>query len=267
LNMDATNDSAEEAINMKAEMLAIVLSLGLITFASTAPAQQLERPDTIQSFRAGRTPNWLAFDGANIWVTNSDADIVTKLRASDGAPQGQFFAGHNPQWITFDGVNIWVSDSSFGGNLSKLRASDGTPLDTIPNLGTPEGIAWDGANIWVAGFVTGIVTKIRGSDDVVLSASVSNRGESSSTVLISGSQTALAIQLPSYAQATARISASFPSAIGPLISFSTGGKSGWPTITTVPSPSSVPATASFKAPSPSVTFPGVSPSTAPVSGA
>src|SRR6266481_7114095 len=156
------------ARTMTLAILAIELSLGLITFALSAPAQQLDRPDTIQSFRAGRTPNWLAFDGANIWVTNSDSHMVTKLRASDGARQGSFPAGGHPQWITFDGTDIWVSDSSFGGNLIKLRASDGTLLFTVPDVGTPEGTAWDGANIWVAGFVTGRVTKIRGSDGAVL---------------------------------------------------------------------------------------------------
>ena len=51
-----------------------------------------------------------AFDGANIWVTNSDSDSVTKLRASDGAVLGNFKVGKAPDGVAFDGTNIWVTN-------------------------------------------------------------------------------------------------------------------------------------------------------------
>jgi len=37
------------------------------------------------SFAVGSYPNGVAFDGANIWVSNGNNGTVTKLRASDGA--------------------------------------------------------------------------------------------------------------------------------------------------------------------------------------
>ena len=52
----------------------------------------------------------VAFDGANIWVTNGDG-LITKLRASDGKMLGTFFVGNCPDGIAFDGANIWVTGS------------------------------------------------------------------------------------------------------------------------------------------------------------
>ena len=37
------------------------------------------------TFALGNTPEGVAFDGANIWVSNVNSSTVTKLRAADGA--------------------------------------------------------------------------------------------------------------------------------------------------------------------------------------
>jgi hypothetical protein len=58
----------------------------------------------------------VAFDGANVWVTN--AESVTKLRASDGALLGTFnidAAGG----VAFDRANVWVTSES-SGTVTKL---------------------------------------------------------------------------------------------------------------------------------------------------
>jgi len=50
----------------------------------------------------------VAFDGVNIWVTNSSSNTVSKLRGSDGVTLGTFSVGSNPLGVAFDGANIWV---------------------------------------------------------------------------------------------------------------------------------------------------------------
>jgi DNA-binding beta-propeller fold protein YncE len=119
----------------------------------------------------GNFPEFLVFDGANIWVTNRGDNTVTKLRASNGTNLGTFpSGGHTPQWITFDGANIWVSNND-SHTVTKLRASDGVLLGTFHVGGIfPEGIAYDGANIWVVATfgAHGAVTKLRASDGMVL---------------------------------------------------------------------------------------------------
>jgi YVTN family beta-propeller protein len=61
----------------------------------------------------------LAFDGTNIWVTNSGSNTVTKLQASIGQPLGTFNVGTTPLGIAFDGANIWVANSG-SNTVSKL---------------------------------------------------------------------------------------------------------------------------------------------------
>ena len=115
----------------------------------------------------------IAFDGANIWVTNEASSTVTKLRASDGSNLGVFsagVAGSLPRGIAFDGANVWVANyvNDFpNGFVSKLRASDGTNLGIFAVGYAPFGLAFDGANIWVAS-TGGGVTKLRASDGVNL---------------------------------------------------------------------------------------------------
>ena len=82
------------------------------------------------SFKVGKQPLGVAFDGANIWVTNNDDATVSKLRASDGADLGTFNVGGAPMGVAFDGANIWVANS-FDNTVTKLRASDGTTLGTF----------------------------------------------------------------------------------------------------------------------------------------
>jgi len=61
-----------------------------------------------------------------MWVTNSDGDTVTKLRA-DGAVLGTFIVPDRPYDVAFDGANIWVANF-YANRVTKLRASDGAVM-------------------------------------------------------------------------------------------------------------------------------------------
>ena len=124
----------------------------------------------VASFEVGNTPTNLAFDGANIWLTNLGSNTVTKLRASDGASLCTFSVGRCGG-VAFDGANIWVScgqPSQSPGFVAKLRASDGTILGKFPVGDLPQVVAFDGANIWVANYQSATVTKLRASDGSAL---------------------------------------------------------------------------------------------------
>jgi YVTN family beta-propeller protein len=115
------------------------------------------------SFQVEGRPFAVAFDGANIWVTNAGANFVTKLRASDGANLGNFGAGSASLGLAFDGANIWVANQG-SNTVTKLRASDGANLGNFSLGNAPFGVAFDGANIWVANQGSNTVTKLRASD-------------------------------------------------------------------------------------------------------
>jgi hypothetical protein len=119
------------------------------------------------TFVVGGTPSWMAFDGANMWVNNGSS--LVKLRARDGQPLGAFNVGASPQQMAFDGVSIWVVLFAFPqGSVAKVRPGDGAVLGTVPFSFVPEGIAFDGTDIWVTG--NGTVDKIRPSDGTVVAS-------------------------------------------------------------------------------------------------
>jgi glutamine cyclotransferase len=115
------------------------------------------------SFKVGKQPYGVAFDGSSIWTANNEDGTVTKLRASDGENLGTFQVGGNPMGLAFDGANMWVSDNG-GSTVTKLRASDGKNLGAFSVGSRPWWMAFDGENIWVANFGDGTVTKVRASD-------------------------------------------------------------------------------------------------------
>jgi len=119
------------------------------------------------SFKVGKQPLGVAFDGANIWVTNNDDATVSKLRASDGADLGTFNVGGAPMGVTFDGANIWVVNS-FPNTVTKLRASDGKNLGEFAVGKVPWFAAFDGENIWVTNSQDFSVTKLRATDGKTL---------------------------------------------------------------------------------------------------
>jgi hypothetical protein len=116
------------------------------------------------SFSVGSGPSAVAFDGANIWVTNFGnyldlGTTVTKLQANNGAILGTYTVGVAPTAIAFDGANIWVGNGA-GSTVTKLRASDGTVLGSYSVGNSPSGLAFDGANIWVTCLETSLVYKL-----------------------------------------------------------------------------------------------------------
>jgi sugar lactone lactonase YvrE len=95
----------------------------------------------------------VTFDGANVWVSDISEKKVTKLRASDGARQGDFAVGGRPGWMSSDGENLWVpvAVGAGQGSLYKIRESDGKILGTFALGISPIASAFDGASTWVTG--------------------------------------------------------------------------------------------------------------------
>jgi hypothetical protein len=136
-------------------------------------------PSTYSS--GGYPPSDVAFDGANMWVSNyATPGTVTKLKASDGTNLGTYSVGTYPVGIAFDGANIWVTNAgdntvtklraSDGSNMwvannvdstvTKVRANDGFVLGTYGTVSLPKDVAFDGANIWVTIVGNATVMKI-----------------------------------------------------------------------------------------------------------
>jgi YVTN family beta-propeller protein len=118
---------------------------------------------TTVSFTVGAFPAGVAFDGANIWVTNDNDGTASVLRANDGYKVMTPTVGGNPSGLAYDGANMWVVNSN-DGTVSVLRASDGHHVMT-PTVGNVAwSIAFDGINMWVANYGGASVNVLRASD-------------------------------------------------------------------------------------------------------
>src|SRR5437764_10141971 len=120
---------------MKFAVRPTILGLGaafLLTatgwFASLAVAGQSPSQLKIETFNVASSPGGLAFDGANIWVTDYFEAALKKVRASDGVVLGTYVVV-DPMFVAADGVSVWVTNEL--GEVTKFLASDGTKEATI----------------------------------------------------------------------------------------------------------------------------------------
>jgi hypothetical protein len=72
----------------------------------------------------------ILYDGANIWVTDRNADILLKLNANGSIAQ-TITVGDSPHFPVFDGTNIWVpNQSSNSVTVVRVKDASGNPLPT-----------------------------------------------------------------------------------------------------------------------------------------
>jgi hypothetical protein len=121
---------------------------------------------TITDTRYLTSGHWgMAFDGENVWVTNSDSNSVAKFHAAPDLAGAKYTVGSRPDGIVFDGRYIWTANN--GDNSYSRMSPDGSDNATwpLPSGNTaPVGVAFDGANIWLANSGSGTVSKIRAAD-------------------------------------------------------------------------------------------------------
>jgi DNA-binding beta-propeller fold protein YncE len=104
----------------------------------------------LQSVSAG--PDFPAFDGANIWVPNENANTVTVVRASTGAVIATLSGNglDSPIQAAFDGERVLVTNL-LGNSVSLWKATDLTPIGAFSTgAGSgPIGACSDGLNFWI----------------------------------------------------------------------------------------------------------------------
>jgi hypothetical protein len=104
--------------------------------------------DSAGTAHALSQPNGMAFDGENMWISETSANTVLKVNASDGRFVGSYTVT-SPGALAFDGKQIWVNNVN-SNTVTVLRASDGRLSfpNLIPVPSTPKGLIWDGWTMW-----------------------------------------------------------------------------------------------------------------------
>lgn len=116
----------------------------------------------LQSVIVGQNPQYLGFDGRNIWVPNPTSNTVSVVSPPTGTVL-QTLSGNglnNPIATAFDGQRILVTNNG-GHSVSVFKAADLTPLGSfpLPQNSAPVGTCSDGVNFWIALNFTGQIAR------------------------------------------------------------------------------------------------------------
>ena len=130
-------------------------------------------PTTVTTVTTGFDfPNGILYDGANIRVTDSNANTLLKLN-SDGSIAQTITVGSFPNSPVFDGTNIWVPNG-ISNSVSVVRVKDaaGNPLAnafvlatlTGNGMNSPATAAFDGERILVTSYQNNSVSLWKAAD-------------------------------------------------------------------------------------------------------
>jgi YVTN family beta-propeller protein len=99
----------------------------------------------------------IAVGAGAAWITNSDADNITRVDAT-GLPR-PVAVGHGPRGIAVGEGSVWVADS--GDDEVRRIDPDTTAVTAIIPVGrAPAGVALGAGSVWVANSGDGTVTRI-----------------------------------------------------------------------------------------------------------
>jgi sugar lactone lactonase YvrE len=169
--------------------------------------------DGVRAAAQFNTPAGITTDGTNLYIADTDNNIIRKLVLATGAvttlagsaPTAGAVNGtgasalfNSPEDITTDGTNLYVADTynyairkvviatgavtTLAGDVAKSGSTDGVGASALFN--SPEGISTDGTNLYVADtmsdtvrvvvIATGSVSTLTGTPTVVGATDGSN---------------------------------------------------------------------------------------------
>jgi DNA-binding beta-propeller fold protein YncE len=138
----------------------------------------------VATYPTGRSPDGVAFDGTNMWVTNSYGDTVWVFTQSGKQIYG-YATGQFPLSMAFDGQNMWIGNGTgvdVGppvpgiGSLTKIRVADGRNMGTFTIGHHVRGLVYDGTSIWACNARDNTVSRVSVSDVALLGTFVTGKG-------------------------------------------------------------------------------------------
>jgi hypothetical protein len=103
----------------------------------------------------GGTPELVACDGADLWVTDVSGGTVSRVRASDGKLLETWTGADFAVGVVVAAGKVFVTGSTSPGKLYQIDPTQPAGMVTTltSSLGdSPRGIAFDGSRIWTANF-------------------------------------------------------------------------------------------------------------------
>jgi YVTN family beta-propeller protein len=139
------------AIAARADALWVAPFAGQLTRLAPRSGRVLRRLDP------GGAPAGLAVGPDAIWMTDTDADNVTRIDPTGLATS--IAVGHYPTGIAIGYGGVWVADYA-DDDVRRIDPGTEAVTTTIPVGSAPTGVATGGGGVWVANSGDGTVTRI-----------------------------------------------------------------------------------------------------------
>ena len=108
----------------------------------------------------GATPVHAAYGYGAYWVTNADANSVSKIDSGTNAVVDTIpNVGSSPSGIAVGNGDVWVANS-LGGTVARINAETDTVVQQIQVGNGPVGIVYARGAVWVANTADGTITRI-----------------------------------------------------------------------------------------------------------
>jgi DNA-binding beta-propeller fold protein YncE len=121
-----------------------------------------ETGQVLSTTEVGTLPVELAYDGANVWVSNYDSSSISIVNGQGELIKTIFLPViAHPEGILFDGKYVWTANNGLGANnISKFDAASMALIANYAVGYAPDGVAFDGTYIWVTNSNSNNVVKL-----------------------------------------------------------------------------------------------------------
>jgi YVTN family beta-propeller protein len=161
------------AVAARADALWVAPSSGELTRLDPQTGRPVKQLDP----NAG--PTGIDLGGGAVWVTDGEADNVTRVDPSGLVTS--LAVGHGPSGIAVGDSGVWVADT--GDNaVVRIDASTRAVTATIPVGDAPTGVSIGAGSVWVANSGDGTVTRIDPRDE-----------KATATIAVGGSPEAISV--------------------------------------------------------------------------
>jgi peptide/nickel transport system substrate-binding protein len=135
-------------------------ALGLVLVGGHAGSPQAfagVEADSVGVFRDGHSiadtsvgtgPHGVAAGDGAVWVTNTDADTVSRLDPKTNAVVQTINVGNGPEGIAVGAGSVWVANS-LSGTITRIDTQTNDVVKTIPVGNQPTGVAFGLNGVWV----------------------------------------------------------------------------------------------------------------------
>jgi len=128
----------------------------------------------------------VAFDGSDVWATDSGCDEVLHWDSTTLALKGRVAVGAGPAGMAFDGRYLWVANSA-SNTVSRIDTRTGTKVPgDLPTGSRPTEVLYDGTRIWIANSSANTLTRYDAATGTRITPDVSVGTSPTNMVLAEG---------------------------------------------------------------------------------